>query len=59
VVTATDDYRIEEMLEAGEQVTLSDAAVAALTLRRLQQIKHGPWEAALFVGVSQLEDDSL
>ena len=35
--------RIEEILATGEQVTLSDDAVAALTQRRLQQIQRGPW----------------
>lgn len=35
--------RVEEILATGEQVTLSDEAVAALTLRRLQQIQRGPW----------------
>jgi hypothetical protein len=35
--------RIEDILATREQITLSDEAVAALTLRRLQQIQRGPW----------------
>ena len=35
--------RIEEILATGEQETLSDEALTALTVRRLQQIQRGQW----------------
>lgn len=35
--------RIEDVLKTGERVSLPDDVLTALTLRRLQQMQHGPW----------------
>lgn len=35
--------RIEEVLKTGERVSLPDDVLTALTLRRLEQMQHGPW----------------
>jgi hypothetical protein len=36
-------HRIEEILATDKQVTLSDKALTALTLRRQQQIQRKQW----------------
>jgi hypothetical protein len=35
--------RIEEVLKTGEPVSLPDDVLTVLSLRRVQQMQHGPW----------------